>query len=157
MEPLVDTRVNRFFVVIWIVGMLSCRPAVLSRLESTLLTVELDVFSGQPNPRWELTDDQASEFVTILRRLPTTQASQASQASPEGLGYRGFVLRPGNKSGESFDEIRVYRGLAVTRHVGRADVFSDRERLLERWLAGSARGHVSDSVLSLIEREIAEQ
>lgn len=154
MEPLVDSRVNRFFVVIWIVGMLSCRPAVLSRLESTFVTVELDVFSGQPNPRWELTDDQASEFVTILGRLPTTQASQAS---PEGLGYRGFVLRPRNKSGESFDEIRVYRGFAVTRHVGRADVFSDRERLLERWLAGSARGHVPDSVLRLIEREIADK
>jgi hypothetical protein len=50
--------------------------------------VELDIFSGRPNPRWQL-DEQAA---TTLRRLHENLWPIQSRApEPPGLGYRGFI------------------------------------------------------------------
>lgn len=53
---------------------------------STSITVVLDVFSGRPNPRWEISRKQ---YEDIMR-----QVEKASPLPPLGsdLGYRGFSL-----------------------------------------------------------------
>jgi hypothetical protein len=85
------------------------------------LLVELDIFSGQPNPRFEL-DEQSTE---TLRQLLTRLALVAeSPPEPPGLGYRGFLLTDG--AGQS----RAYRG-----HVTRPDgVYADPGSSVERFL-----------------------
>jgi hypothetical protein len=51
--------------------------------------VELDVFSGVPNPAWALTDAESVEFGRRLSTLP-----RGSPAALTGkLGYRGLVVR----------------------------------------------------------------
>ena len=52
------------------------------------MIVELDVFSGRPNPRWQLDETRAREVAEQHQRLAAT-AEQPSE--PPGLGYRGFV------------------------------------------------------------------
>jgi hypothetical protein len=64
------------------------------------MEVELDAFSGRPNPKWTLSPEKASEFLTKIKALPT--AGDAPHI-PD-LGFRGFVLRSGDQS------IRVYGG-----------------------------------------------
>ena len=69
------------------------------------MLVELDVFSGRPNPRWELDEQRSHELRQLERRL--TPAGQAAP-EPPGLGYRGFVLS------DARGHVRAYRGYVKT-------------------------------------------
>lgn len=115
------------------------------------MQIELDAFSGRPNPRWELTETQEAEFLTSLRAL---RPAQGSHSTADGLGYRGFIVRPNGASVDGYDDIRLYRGIVLARRGGHTETFSDPERVLERWLLDSARGHVAESVLQYIQSEI---
>lgn len=50
--------------------------------------VELDIFSGRPNPRWTFGGDRAREFLEARRAT-----EPAEKREPPDLGYRGFVIR----------------------------------------------------------------
>jgi hypothetical protein len=115
------------------------------------ILVELDAFSGRPNPRWELSGPQATEFVTQLRALPPAPDARLSE---DGLGYRGFIVRSTEGSLNGYEELRLYRGTALARQGGRTTAFSDPDRNLERRLLDSARGRVPDAVLEYVEGEI---
>lgn len=52
-----------------------------------MVVIELDVFSGRPNPRWELDERSVRRLVDIHRQLT---AIVRPSAEPPGLGYRGF-------------------------------------------------------------------
>lgn len=49
--------------------------------------VELDIFSGRPNPRWQLDAPGAGRLLELHRHLT---AGARPSAEPPGLGYRGF-------------------------------------------------------------------
>jgi hypothetical protein len=74
--------------------------------------VELDVFSGRPNPRWELDEQRTQELRQLVRRL--TPAREAAP-EPPGLGYRGFVYS------DAGGQVRVYRGYVRTPRTVLAD------------------------------------
>jgi hypothetical protein len=86
-----------------------------------VLLVELDVFSGRPNPRWELDEPSAKVLRQLLRRLPITADSPPE---PAGLGYRGFVFT--DDSGPS----RAYKGYVIRTDVVLADPSLTVERFL---------------------------
>lgn len=52
------------------------------------MLVELDVFSGRVNPRWQLEGDQENQVRELQQRL-----CESTESAPElpALGYRGFV------------------------------------------------------------------
>jgi hypothetical protein len=85
--------------------------------------VELDVFSGRPNPRWELDDRTSQELRQLQSRL--TRARETAP-EPSGLGYRGFLY------GDA-DRVRAYRGYVRTPEGDFADpTFSIERFLLDR-------------------------
>ena len=129
-----------------------CRPPGELRAQEMILQVELDAFSGRPNPRWDLTQTQAAEFLARLRKL---QQAQSSFPRSDGLGYRGFIVSGNEGMLDSYNDARVYRGIVFARRGKREEIFADSERSLERWLLESARGHVDESALKYIESEIA--
>jgi hypothetical protein len=49
--------------------------------------VELDIFSGRPNPRWEL---DAHDRDALQRLHAGLSPAGAAAPEPPGLGYRGF-------------------------------------------------------------------
>lgn len=49
--------------------------------------VELDVFSGRPNPTWPLTAEEGRDLLARVGRL-----SPGGGPLPAGLGYRGFIV-----------------------------------------------------------------
>jgi hypothetical protein len=57
------------------------------------IIVELDAFSGRPNPRWQLSDTEAVELRRRLSDLPVAAGATLPDA---GLGYRGFVVEMGD-------------------------------------------------------------
>jgi hypothetical protein len=82
--------------------------------------VEIDIFSGRPNPSFQL--DQAAT-ARLLQLLDNIQRGAA--APRDGLGFRGFVV-----SIEGHPDIRV-SGTAV---VSGTDEFTDSSRAVERFL-----------------------
>jgi hypothetical protein len=128
-----------------------CLPLSQAQGEAILLEIELDAFSGRPNPCWELNGTQEAEFLARLRGLRPTQGSHFEG---EGLGYRGFIVRAKGEPVDGFDEVRLCRGTVLARHGDRTETFSDPKRILEGWLLDSARGHVSQAVLLYIQNEI---
>jgi hypothetical protein len=126
-------------------------PTARAQTGVTLLEIELDAFSGQPNPRWELAEAQATEFIKQLHALPRTQPSGPGS---EGLGYRGFVVTPRSEPMVGFDEIRLYGGTVWVRHGDRTETFRDAGHMLERWLLDSGRNQVPEPVRQHIQREI---
>jgi hypothetical protein len=76
-----------------------------------MFEVELDIFSGRPNPRWTL--DGREEAELIERMLDRTVAFVAPSDTDGYLGYRGFVLRA---TGATADNL-TSRGLPTTFRV----------------------------------------
>ena len=92
------------------------------------MKLELDVFSGRPNPSWDLSPEEEAE---LARRL--TDLRPVEQAPPDpGLGYRGFLL-----SGPS-RQVRVYQGVLTITERGATRHYTDVHRI-EAWLAGQAK------------------
>lgn len=87
------------------------------------MLVELDAFSGRPNPRWELDERSSQQLQRLQSRLTGTSA-----APPEapGLGYRGFLYSAAG------GQVRAYRGFVRTPREVLADpTFSIEKFLLD--------------------------
>jgi hypothetical protein len=81
-----------------------------------VIEVELDVFSGRPNPRWTLDPLSSVELSRLL-------SGRSGDAAPERLGYRGFLV---HLTDDDSDTVRVYG-----------------EPALERWLLETGRAHLA--------------
>ncbi len=75
----------------------------------TAVIVELDVFSGRPNPTWSVSAERSMELLHALQDLPP--ADQPSRKN--GLGYRGFVLCNPDRVGGLAPHIRIYGGIVT--------------------------------------------
>ena len=98
---------HRLAALIALLGLLSCTSPEVGTPGPMDVMVELDAFSGLPNPRWMLSSAEASELAARLQGLPPADVDSLPQA---GLGYRGFWLRhPGGAHGIA-DSVHVSRG-----------------------------------------------
>jgi len=89
------------------------------------MRVELDLFSGRPNPSWELSEREASELGKLLERV-----TLRTECELPGLGYRGFVLHGDPPR-------RVYQLPAV-----------------EHWLLTSAEPHLGAELTEIVRRAL---
>ncbi|HOM12747.1 MAG TPA: hypothetical protein PLB41_05455 [Rubrivivax sp.] len=90
-----------------------------------MVEIELDAFSGRPNPRWPLDDAQAAELLALLADLPA-----AAPRPHADLGYRGFLVHRGG----ALAPIRVGAGTVEIDGASHAD-----RRAAEAWLLRNAR------------------
>jgi len=111
-------------LVLTFCAVISCN----GRNRGAKVEVELDVFSGKRNPRWELPPDQASNLLATIGSLSEVKA----EAPVPGLGYRGFVLHSEARS------IRIYHGLIAVDDHGVTRTFRDTTNI-EAMLAADAR------------------
>lgn len=110
--------------------------------------VELDIFSGRPNPEWVLTDDEAEAFMARLEA-----AGQPSNARLSNhLGYRGFVIRIQRDSGEQ--AVQIQNGSIFSAGAGSLPARKDGGRALERLLLETARPHVAAEILKFAEDDL---
>jgi len=110
--------------------------------------VELDIFSGMPNPTWALTETETEHFVKQLAALPRAPTEELSG----NLGYRGFIVHCAR--GADTELIHIQEG-AVHISNGTTTVAAyDEDRELERWLLSTGKSHLSNDLFQIAEREI---
>lgn len=83
------------------------------------MLVELDIFSGRENPRWQLDGAEAARVRELIDALAPPPA--AAPPVPPALGYRGFRIDGATT---------VYRGFVRTPQRLLADPQHRLERLL---------------------------
>jgi hypothetical protein len=112
------------------------------------MEVELDAFSGRPNPRWRLHPHQAREFTNKLHRLPRQHKRAAS--AEQGLGYRGFIVTGTGDELGSYDEVVVTSSSVRARSGSVSHYFENQDRALERWLLETMRGRVDQALYTYV-------
>ncbi len=109
-----------------------------------MLEVELDVFSGVPNPTWVLSPRQEATLYERLRANPKEISSAAKLSPWLGLGYRGLVVR----------RIKTDDGPWERALAGRRTPFPNEFRL---GLGTSKRGSVADWLVRSADRQGVER
>jgi hypothetical protein len=113
----------------------------------TRVEVELDIFSGRPNPTWVLTNAEADSFTKQLAALSPTSAAELSG----NLGYRGFIIK--YAQGAETQTIRLQHGIVIiSKGVTNVYVY-DQDRVLERWLLTTGRPHLKIDIFQIVERD----
>lgn len=115
------------------------------------MQVELDVFSGRPNPRWNLTSQEAKEFVNRFQALPQHLERSAIE---EGLGYRGLIVTELDEPIQEYEEILVANGLVIAKQDRQSERFTDQNRRLEEWLLQTGRGQLDEALYEQIVQQL---
>jgi hypothetical protein len=122
-------RLTLAIMVLAGVAVSGCGGRAPSAESTAFLEVELDVFSGRPNPRWVVPEVERDSLLNMIASL-----SKAPGPMPAtGLGYRGFILRDGSR------EILVFRQLVRVRRGSDEEIYRDTVGLEQR-LAHDAEG-----------------
>jgi len=58
-----------------------------------MLEIELDIFSGMPNPTWVLSQRQEKTLYELLKAEPAQISAPTAMGTRLGLGYRGVIVR----------------------------------------------------------------
>ncbi len=113
--------------------------------------VELDIFSGRPNPCWTMTAAEALAFTDRLDGLPPAEPCPLFA----GLGYRGLIVTLERPLAES--TVRIQRGMAQIARGGGTDrlYFEAWGRALERWLLETGKRQLPADLLRILEREFS--
>ncbi|MEG4092531.1 hypothetical protein [Microcoleus sp. Pol12B4] len=132
--------------LMFLVTLLGCSVTALGDKK---MQVEVDMFSGRPNPHWELTVQESQQFTQRLQSLSTHQGEGAVN---EGLGYRGLIVRESGEEVEGDREIVISNGLIVARRKGKSQQFTDKNRTLEKWLIQTGEGRLDDKLYHQISK-----
>lgn len=111
------------------------------------MQVELDVFSGRPNPRWNLTYEEIDKFLNALKDLPSVRMT-VDRA--KWLGYRGMIVSGKEIEIRSYNKVSVYNGTILAEGSKETKVFKDENRELERWLLETGMRVVERGILEVI-------
>ncbi len=126
-------------------------PQTLAGLRGALTYVELDIFSGRPNPIWQLPDAQQQELITRLTGL----APGLVAPYPGRLGYRGLLIHVNQPPYGMPETIEVFDGAVCYALTGVRTCRADAGREVERWLLQTAdRSQVDNQLLDDILSEI---
>lgn len=104
--------------------------------------VELDMFSGRPNPTWTLPAGQTTSLLGMVSGLSRT----AAPARTGELGYRGMIARMLEPAPW---ELHAHNGIVTVN----GTPYSDPGRRVERWLLETGRPFVDPWVYEIAERE----
>ncbi|MBM7115388.1 hypothetical protein [Archangium primigenium] len=125
------------------------------------MRVMLDVYSGVPNPIWELSADKAKELVDRLAGKAIDPRAEA----PNVLGFRGYVImsegddqlaRAGLPSDFRINLLAPLAGFSLDEDGKEAPPapLSAESEDTALWLLRTARGVVDDELAQFVERSI---
>jgi hypothetical protein len=139
-------RIVGLVFLMFLVTLLGCSVTALGDKK---MQVEVDMFSGRPNPHWELTVQESQEFT---QRFQSLSADRGEGTVNEGLGYRGLIVRESGEEVEGDREIVISNGLVVARGNGKSQLFTDKNRTLEKWLIQTGKGRLEDELYHQISK-----
>lgn len=117
----------------------------------TGMDVEVDLYSGRPNPRFRLEPAAAAE---LMRRLATLRPLPGYATPRDTLGYRGLRIEAG--AAESpVTEIVVSNGVVFVRDRGGAErLLEDLHRGLERWLIEAGTANLDPGEVAMLRQDV---
>src|SRR3954465_5056482 len=126
-------------------------PDVAQRIEArmTVIEVEVDIFSGMPNPHWTLSDADAATFLSKLSELQKGEA----RSRLDRLGYCGLELVVRAAQGAD-RKVFVHNGVVETSDGTTTSSLLDSQRSLERWLIGTGKEFLSHKVMEAINSDL---
>jgi hypothetical protein len=132
------------------VGSVGNQPAGAIQ-QSAQAKVELDIFSGVPNPNWTLAPAYVFDLANRIAGL--TPAKQIGQR-PENLGYRGFIVLISSKKSNIVQTIRLYHGVIEVMDSKGSAYYLDPSRQIELWLLSTANPPLAENLTAQIVKEI---
>lgn len=115
------------------------------------MEVEVDLFSGRPNPHFRLPPAAAAELPQRVARLPPAPSGATVS---ERLGYRGLRLTAEDQT-DPFAEVIVSNGVVLVRDQrGQERALADPDRSLERWLAGLGAQSLDPDVAAVLRQQL---
>ena len=102
--------------------------------EKGTVKVELDIFSGEPNPAWPLSEKQVEE---LKKKMEATSSSDQGEKPPI-LGYRGFIITNPGKIPSIPERTRIYAGILTATVEGKREYRKDADGI-EEWFIEYAR------------------
>jgi hypothetical protein len=115
--------------------------------EKRPMQVELDVFSGRPNPVWSLTNEQAKEFLAHFKGLKSTNSKRAPY---NGLGYRGFKVT----GFQDYDELAIWDKTVEARRGDKRNQWVDEHAALQKFLLKTSKSHIDEALYRSIAAAI---
>jgi hypothetical protein len=114
--------------------------------------VDIDLYSGRPNPGWSLAAGDGIELMRRVAALPP--AGGAAPEDADALGYRGLnvdvagsdVPVPAPLAGVTALHVGAAGVVTVSRRAGQPERRLDVGCALARWLLERARGQVDEDV-----------
>lgn len=116
--------------------------------------VTLHIFSGRPDPTWELSEEQAQELIKkmgkIEKKIPFESLEHYS-----GLGYRGFTISSVDEKRLGSNRIGIYKGSINLTH---SDFnLSDDNFDLEQWLLSTAEDQITEKIKQFVDKELSDK
>ena len=113
------------------------------------ITASLGIYSGRPDPAWELDEAETAVLLRMLADLPV-----ASGVPPEGgLGYHGFLLVV-RTDGQADQSLVAYRGAVAVPGAGARRAWADPTRSIERYLLETGRSLLAPAELAAVEADL---
>ncbi len=126
--------------------LLTLLASVTLSLAGQAMQVEVDIFSGSPNPHWYLTFKEADEFLRLFQTLPERNSQIAVS---DGLGYNGLIVTGLEDRMDSYRQVSVAKGWVVAEAENQSRQFIDQGRRLEHWLLQTGKGQIVDALYRL--------
>lgn len=115
------------------------------------MDVEVDLYSGRPNPRFRLEPAAAAVLMHRLAVLPPLPGRATPRAT---LGYRGLRINAGVTE-STVTEIVVSGGAVFVRdRDGSEHVLKDVDRELERWLVEAGAGQLDPHEVAVLDQDL---
>lgn len=119
-----------------------------------MLEVELDIFSGMPNPQWTLSGEEERELIDRIKADPTQLSPAVTEEEQFSLGYRGLLVRLTKPDDGAWSTTRLAAGRALPSEFRVGSRPAPRDSIAG-WLLGTARD--ADTGVTDELREVAAQ
>jgi hypothetical protein len=123
--------------------------------EEQRIEVELNIFSGRPNPKWSLSE---VEVAALASKVATEAGFEVESSAAPQLGYRGIAIINSGRAPGLPDVIHAFGGVLTIVDGGETSYRADVNEL-EQWLLSQARergfGEVIDDALRFRKGEAA--
>ncbi len=136
----------------------TAEPATPARTDQQLEAwVTAEVFSGRPNPEWVLSPAESDELSQRMGFLAVTAAGPP----PQGLGYRGVVVRVeatnsvGAASLRAYGKTIYYTVEDLETGVPNTTALHDASGTLESWLLSTGEPHIDAETYAAVAEVIA--
>lgn len=92
-------------------------------------TVIASIYSGRPDPRWEITDEQADRFMALWEEAPL---SETEVVIPSISGYKGIRMSASEK------QFLISREVITCIEAKMKTSKKDTQRIIEKFLLNTA-------------------